>query len=184
MIANRDLGLIPEPILEEMGARYGSQVRRPAGAGECGPGDDVARDDRRRGEGRSGRAAEGARVSAAGRPILGRASGSAGMGRPMRSRVSGRCSQTPPPPCASPPARALVQLGRPGEALEVLGHELGNKNLIVGHYAIWALEEIGAGAMPLLSQIQAARESPYDPTRRVAERLSKTLLALRAPQPD
>ena len=56
--------------------------------------------------------------------------------------------------------------------------------LIVGHYAIGALEEIGAGSMPLLSQIQAARESPYDPMRRVAERLSKTLMAVRAPQPD
>ena len=134
--------------------------------------------------GRSGRVAEGARVGAAGRTLLGRR-----LARP--EWAGGYDRESPPAPRGLLPRRARrrrrgpwSRLGRPGEALEVLGRELGNKNLIVGHYAIWALEEIGAGSMPLLSQIQAARESPYDPTRRVAERLSKTLMAVRAPQPD
>ena len=103
MIANRDLGLIPEPILEEMGARYGSKyavLRAPENADlvktllatiEAG-----ARGDR-------DVLLKALGVDAAGRALLGRASGSAAMGRPMRSRVSGRSSRTPPPPSASPP---------------------------------------------------------------------------------
>jgi hypothetical protein len=79
-------------------------------------------------------------------------------------------------------ARALVSRNHREEALDVLGRELDNPNLVVGHYAIRALEEIGDDALPLLSKIQAARQSPYDSTCRVADRLSKSLVAPRAVQ--
>jgi hypothetical protein len=36
--------------------------------------------------------------------------------------------------------------------------------------------------LPLLSKIQAARQSPYDSTCRVADRLSKSLVAARSAQ--
>jgi len=183
MIASRDLGLIPEPILEEMGARYGSKyavLRAPENADlvktllatiEAG-----ARGDREVLLKALGSSEPAVRYWAA--IWLGQ-SGQRDTIASLRPRLADSSSAV-----RIAAARALVQLGRPGEALEVLGHELGNTNLIAGHYAIWALEEMGAGAMPLLSQIKAAREGPYDPTRRVAERLSKTLMAVRAPQPD
>jgi HEAT repeat protein len=183
MSANRDVGLIPEPILEEMGAEYGSKyavLRAPENADlvqtllatiEAG-----ARGDRDL----LLKALESAQPAV-------RYWGAVWLGESDQANTIDRLRLllTDSSPAVRVAAgRALVRLGRPREALEVLGRELGNRNLIIGHYAIWALEELGAGSMPLLPEIKAARVSPYDPTRRIAERLSKTLTAARGPQPD
>jgi arylsulfatase A-like enzyme len=176
MIASRDLGLIPEPILEEMGAGYGSKyavLQAPENAqlvqALLATIDAGRRQDREALEQALGSAQPAVRYWAV-----------VWLGQGVPTNASAalvRCLKDKSPAVRVAAGRALVPLGRRAEALEVLGQELDNANLVVGHYAIRALEEIGYEALPLLSKIQAARGSPYDSTRRVAERLSKTLLA-------
>jgi arylsulfatase A-like enzyme len=183
MIASRDLGLIPEPILEEMGARYGSKyaaLRAPENA-QLAPAilatiDAGVRQDRQALQQALGSAQAAVRYWAV-----------VWLGQGGQDEASARATLMPYLEDSSPAVRvaagrALVALGDRAGALEVLGRELDNPNLVVGHYAIRALEELGDLALPLLPKIQAARQNPYDSTRRIADRLSKTLLAARRAQ--
>ena len=57
-----------------------------------------------------------------------------------------------------------------------MAQEVENENLIVGMYAVRGLELAGPeSARPFLSTIKAARESPYEFTRRIAGRLTGKL---------
>ena len=53
-----------------------------------------------------------------------------------------------------------------------LAEEIRNYNLLVGLYAIRALESMGADAQPVHSAIVEARNHPYEYVRRIANRLS------------
>jgi arylsulfatase A-like enzyme len=187
MVDGRDLGLIPEPILEEMGARYGSKyavLQAPENASLVptllATIDAGARHDREALERALGSAQPAVRYWAVvwlgqGGPADADASAS-----PSAALVS--CLRDPSPAVRVAAGRTLVSRGHRRESLDVLARELDDANLVVGHYAIRALEEIGDEALPLLPRIQAARQSPYDSTRRIADRLSKSLLAARAAQ--
>jgi uncharacterized sulfatase len=183
MIASRDLGLVPEPILEEMGARYGSKyavLQAPENAGLVADllatVDAGTRRDRRALDQALHSPQAAVRYWAA--VWLGQMD-AAGINASATLRA---CLDDPSPAVRVAAARALAGLGQRTEALEVLAHALDDANLVVGHYAIRALEEIGPDVRPLSAQIQAARQSPYDSTRRIADRLSKTLTAARKGQ--
>jgi hypothetical protein len=178
MIASCDLGLIPEPILEEMGARYGSKyavLQAPENA-ELVPASLAVMDAGVKHD----RAALRQALGSAQPAIRYWAVVWLGQGGGSEERAALVCCLKDPSPAVRVAAgRALVPAGGRLEGLDVLAQELDNPNLVIGHYAIRALEELGSDALPLLANIDAARQSPYDSTRRIADRLSKTLLAAR-----
>ena len=67
---------------------------------------------------------------------------------------------------------ALYRLGHASHSAEILAEEIRNYNLLVGLYAIRALESMGEGAQPARSAIVEARNHPYEYVRRIANRLS------------
>jgi arylsulfatase A-like enzyme len=69
-------------------------------------------------------------------------------------------------------ALALYRLGHASRSVEILAEEIRNYNLLVGLYAIRALESMGEGAQPARDAVVAARNHPYEYVRRIANRLS------------
>jgi len=73
---------------------------------------------------------------------------------------------------------AALALGRHGQQekyLPLLANHIEADNLLVGMYAIRALEKLGPAARTMLPAIEKAKESPYEFTRRFAKRLSSQL---------
>ncbi|MFV0442309.1 MAG: sulfatase-like hydrolase/transferase [Planctomycetaceae bacterium] len=71
-------------------------------------------------------------------------------------------------------AQALCQLGAIDAGLPVLEKEIDSENLIVGMYAIRGIEMLGKRAGSAKDSVQRALNSPYDGTRRIAQRLTGT----------
>jgi len=75
-------------------------------------------------------------------------------------------------------ARALCKMDLEVEGLPVLVEELKNQNdQIVRHYAALALEDIGEKARPALEPLKQAREDKYEYVMRISNRLVGTLEA-------
>ena len=71
-------------------------------------------------------------------------------------------------------ALALCRLGQ-SDFCGRLSEEIDNDNYAVGLYAIRGLELVGEDARPFLPQIKAAQDHRYEFTRRIAKRLAGTL---------
>ncbi|MCF8379017.1 MAG: sulfatase-like hydrolase/transferase [Bacteroidales bacterium] len=70
-------------------------------------------------------------------------------------------------------ARALCRLGQTEPALEILAANLENPNLIVGLYAALFIEDLDKDSiLKILPAIEKATESPYEFTKRTAVRIS------------
>ncbi len=72
-------------------------------------------------------------------------------------------------------ARALCKMDMEDKGLPVLLEELKNKDQIVRHYAALALEDIGEKARPALGAVKAAQDDEYEYVRRISNRLVGTL---------
>lgn len=72
-------------------------------------------------------------------------------------------------------AQALCRLGDVQAGIPVLVQEVADANLVLGLYAIRGLEMIGDRAAPALPTIQAARNSPFEDTKSIARRLTAKL---------
>lgn len=72
-------------------------------------------------------------------------------------------------------ALAICQLKKSDRAVKILGREVNNENLIVGMYAIRALEQAPDQAHVVGKTVENAKDSPYEFTRRIAVRLSSKL---------
>jgi arylsulfatase A-like enzyme len=72
-------------------------------------------------------------------------------------------------------ADALSRLGHIEKALPVLTRELDHKNHAVRLYAIHALETLGPHVRDVLQAIRVAEKGPYEYVRRVASRILKNL---------
>jgi len=68
-------------------------------------------------------------------------------------------------------ARALCLIGFEDKALPVLVNALKGEGQVVRHYAALALEDIGEKAMPGLESLEAAKTDKYEYVRRVANRV-------------
>jgi len=73
-------------------------------------------------------------------------------------------------------ALALCRLGERDPGASLLADHIEDTNLLVGMYAIRALEQLGSEAKPQLPSIEAAMESPYEFTRRYARRMTENLM--------
>jgi len=172
MARTRDLGLIPEPILEELGRERGSKHLVLAGD----EGGRLAReiialfDAQRRGDEEKLRAAlrsPDASLRYWGATALGGSGELAAVGE-IEPLLDDRSAAV-----RVAAALALSQLGVRGRPVDLLARELTDENVVVGLYAARALEEIGAEAGAAREAIARARTSPYEFTRRVAERLTR-----------
>lgn len=174
MQETRDAGMIPEPILEELGKQYGSKyavLRAPENAGlvkavietiEAGERRDLAAL-------KKALASPQASIRYWAAVWLGNSKDPA-----VTPDLVGALKDTSAGVRVAA-ARGLCDLGSTQPSLEVLQRELNNPNLIVGFYAIRALEEIGPPARSLLPDIRKCINGPYDPTDRIARRLSAKL---------
>lgn len=72
-------------------------------------------------------------------------------------------------------ARALCKMNEERKGLPVLLQELSNEDQVVRHYAALAFEDIGEEARPALEALRTARDDKYEYVRRVADRLVSVL---------
>jgi arylsulfatase A-like enzyme len=72
-------------------------------------------------------------------------------------------------------ARALCKMDAEEKGLPALMQALSNKDQVVRHYAALALEDIGEKARPALGTLRRARGDKYEYVRRVADRLVSVL---------
>ena len=170
MISSKDLGLIPEPILEDMGGEHGSKY-------------EVLRQEKHKTLARdvlevieAGEAKQFTKLlnglqspSAAIRYWCATLLGIYGERHHAESLAS--LKQDVSGGVRVAVALALVRLGQSDEIAPMLIRELDSDNYIVGLYAIRALEMMGDDAKPYLADIQSARNSDYEFTRRIANRL-------------
>ena len=174
MVETRDPGLIPEPILEELGRRYGSkfQVLRQKENAQL-----VRRlievvDAGQRGD----------------RPALLEALGSedaslrywaaswlGNLGNRSAAEHLIGLADDPSHPVQIAAALALCKLGRQEKYLPRLAEHIDSENLVTGMYAIRALEQLGPAARAVLPAIQKALENRYEFTQRIARRLAASL---------
>lgn len=175
MIDSGDVGLIPEPILEELGAAAGSKalVRDPEHDGRLMWTIIETIEARERNDVGSLTAALSHEHPAV------RWWASTGLGNAPRNQVD-RALLVPLLEDESAgvrvaAAQAICHLGDTERGLPVLQQELLNQNYVVGMYAIRGLEMLGPAARPAQPSVEAALDSPYGFTRRIARRFSVTL---------
>jgi uncharacterized sulfatase len=174
MVASRDLGLIPEPVLEELGRECGNKMVVLADPKHHGLNQRLLQVIK---SGEQGDVP--ALLAALGSPHAAvRYWAAVGLGNTGdRSAIDVLRQRTEDPShgVRVAVAFALCQLGEVAQGRAILEKEIENENLIVGMYAIRALERIGDNARPALATIERARNSPYEFTRRVARRLTTKL---------
>jgi arylsulfatase A-like enzyme len=174
MIESRDLGLIPEPILEDLGRAYGNKsviLTHPDNAGlveklltvfDHGQAADLAelqldlKSDR-----------PSIRYWAA--TWLG-VSGDASVVRNLHAHLTDENAAV-----RIAAALALYRLHTHENVLPYVVREVDSGNPIVGMYALRALEQMGDSARPALPTIRQARSSDYQYSRRLAKRLMTNL---------
>ena len=173
MIENKDLGLIPEPILEDKGRQYGSKyaIMLQHENRDLLKNILVAIDACESGD-------EGRIKSCLGSPEpsvrywAARAVGSKkllALSAPLEVMLKDRDGTV-----RVAAAQSLVQLGDLA-AVRILVQEIENGNLLVGMYAIRAIEAVGPQVRAETNAaIQNATKSHYEFTRRIANRLVKT----------
>jgi arylsulfatase A-like enzyme len=169
MAESADLGLIPEPVLEELGKEHGSKY------GVLKSKDRVVwtiLDTIEAGERKDLGALQAALAHA--HPAvrwwaatgLGNA-GEAAVREPLLPLLEDQYHGV-----RVAAAQAVCQLGAAETGLPVLVSELDCENRIVGMYAIRGLEMLGPTAAPAKEAVLAAVQSPYDGTQRIARRMT------------
>ncbi|MHC4996643.1 MAG: sulfatase-like hydrolase/transferase [Planctomycetota bacterium] len=171
MITTRDMGLVPEPILEDLGNAYGSKHAAMAHPDQTGltrhlqqivdAGAHANTDALNRG-------LSSERPSAR----YWAAIGLGNTGRPADTAPLDALLNDPNPTVRIAAARSLLVHRKHPDALEAIVNEIHNPNLVVGLYAMRAIEEIGDHARGAAPAVLKARQSPYNTTVRIANRLT------------
>ncbi len=169
MFEERDMGLIPEPILEDIGRKAGSkyeafkagkhseQTKRLVAVITAGEESD------------SGALAEFAKsIDPATRYWAAVWLGVNNRGKDILEKLA--TDDVPAVRVAA--AQALVKLGDAAQ-LKRLVDLIDDPNLLVGMFALRAIEELGDAGKAHKAEIAAAQDSPYEFSRRIARRLTK-----------
>lgn len=166
----RDMGLIPEPILEELGREAGSkyqaflnvdrsgQINRLIDVITVGEANDV-----------NALLAFAESKDASTRYW---AAVWLGVNRAEQSKAKlEELAVDSIPAVRVAASQALVKLGY-DEWVENLVRHIEDPNYLVGMYALRAIEELGDAGNPYKAEVAAAQESPYEFSRRIARRLT------------
>jgi len=178
MVSSGDVGIIPEPILEDLGRQYGNKynvLKQPENEGLVRKLIDVI-EAGERGDGP-------ALLDALESPVpsvrywaatwLGNLGDQTAV-KPLAKRLS-----DPAAAVRVAVALALCKLGKKRN-VKTLIKEIDNSNLIVGMYAIRAIEISEIDTPAVRKAVEKANENQYEFTRRIAKRLSGKFKA----QPD
>ena len=171
MIENNDLGLIPEPELEELGNQFGSKyqvLKQPGYANLVS--DTIAIIEA--GEAKQAEAlGEGLKSP---EPVI-RYWSARAVGERQISGLSSDVEKLLEDASASvriAAAESLIQLGQMEVGAKVLKSEVENPNLIAGMYALRAIEARGIELKPVVGEtVKSACKSDYEFSRRIAKRL-------------
>jgi arylsulfatase A-like enzyme len=170
MIESRDVGLIPEPILEELGAKFGNKYYVLQGEENKTLIRDILRvidaaESQTLVDGLKSEQASIRYWAATSLGVRGDRAHLVDLATLTHDSSSGVRIAV---------SLALFRLGKVSAA-NAMATEIANENLLTGMYAIRALEMTGAVATQHSAAILAARDSQYEFTRRIAHRLSETL---------
>ena len=170
MLKERDMGLVPEPILEDLGREAGTkydaflktdrseQTKRLIDVITAGEAND-AKSLLEFAESEDASARYWAAVWL-------------GVNKTKNAKAALKklaADETPAVRVAA--AQAMVKLGD-GEQIKRLIHHIDDPNYLVGMYALRAIEELGDAGKRYKSEISATQNSPYEFSRRIARRLT------------
>jgi len=169
-----DPGLIPEPILEDLGREHGSKMAAMQAPGVRGllPRLIETIEAGERGDAAALRpqlAADDPSVRYWSATWLGVLGDSESLPALRGLREDGSAA------VRIAAALALCRLGERETGAPLLADHIEDPNLLAGMYAIRALEQLGPEAKPQLPAIEAALENPYEFTRRYARRMTENL---------
>lgn len=171
MVETGDMGLIPEPVLEDLGKKYGSKyaiLQAPENKNFVQELIDIVEAGER---GDLSQIKEGMKSK---RPSIRywavKAAGNKKLSE-LKETVTELLSDEDAAVRVSA-AESLAQFGELKKSAELLAGEISNKNLLVGLYAIRAVEAVGEPIKAFTEEeIKKALKSPYEFTKRVAKRL-------------
>ncbi len=171
MRAERDMGLIPEPILEDMGREAGSKYHAFL---EVDRSEQTSRliDVITAGEENDAQALLS--FASSDDPST-RYWAAVWLGVNQHRKaipVLEKLVEDDTPAVRVAAAQALCKLGDDNQ-LKLLVNHIGDPNMLVGMFAIRAIEELGDAGKPYHAEIAEALESGYEFTRRIARRLTK-----------
>ena len=170
MLKERDMGLIPEPILEDLGREHGtkfeafreidrtSQTKRLIEVITSGERNDV--------EALQAFANSGDPSTRYWAAVWLGVNKAADAKATLEKLVSDKN-----PAVRVAAAQAMVKLGD-SERIKLLIDHIHDSNYLVGMYALRAIEELGDAGKGYKSDISAAQDSPYEFSRRIARRLT------------
>ncbi|HUW18838.1 MAG TPA: sulfatase-like hydrolase/transferase [Sedimentisphaerales bacterium] len=169
-----DVGLIPEPELEVLAKKYGSEYDIPRGKENRSLVSDILGVIESGEQGTSG-VNDLLRAMKDKRPSI-RWWAAMGLGDlgPSAARAKGALTSALQDDSAGVRvacARALCKMDVQDKALPALLRELRGEDQIVRHYAALALEDIGQKALPALDALKAAQNDRYEYVRRISTRL-------------
>lgn len=174
MAETRDVGLIPEPILEDLGRKSGSKynvLRQPESEGLIAELISVIEAGEQGDREKLYQALDADRASAR----FWAATWLGNLGdKSAISKLTPKVADSDPGVRVAA-ALALCQLGQTEDNLSILADHLDSQNVIAGMYAARALELVGPPAKAVLPAIEKARNNPYSFTVRIANRLSQNL---------
>ena len=166
-----DLGLVPEPVIEELAVKYKSRFEILRSAEHKALLDEIfrvieigqIRKDTRMRRGKMKAKEPSVRWWAA--RELGNIAKDEESAAALRSALEDKSASVR---VAS--ARALSNMGRKDKALVVLLKELKNENQVVRHYAALALEDTALGIQAVYDAMQEARQDEYEYVKRISTR--------------
>jgi len=168
MIDERDMGLIPEPILEDAGRQAGSKYDAFKAATR---GDQTRRLIAVISAGESGNTSALLNFAASADPST-RYWAAVWLGETRHGTdVLEKLSTDDVPAVRVAASQALFKLGDESQ-LKQLVSQIDDPNLLVGMYALRAIEELGDAGRVHRIRIAAAQKSPYEFSRRIARRLT------------
>ncbi|QDT33703.1 sulfatase-like hydrolase/transferase [Thalassoglobus polymorphus] len=179
MVDSGDLGLIPEPILEELGREAGSKyaVRGPKKTSRL-IWKLISTIEEKERRDQAGLLKGLNDDHPAVRWWAATGLGTMRLSKEEKQQVLDALSSSLEDPSVGvrvAAAEALCLQGETKAGLPVLTKELGAENRPAGMYAIRGLEILGKKSKPALPEIRNAQKIPYDVTRRIADRLVFTL---------
>ena len=171
MVDSRDLGLIPEPILEDLGKRYGSKFHILTQPENTNMVRDLINIIEAGEKGNVTRLLEGLEDTD---PSV-RYWAATWLGNLKHADASNALIETTgdvDPAVRVAASLALSQLGQPQNGASIILTTIEDDNWLAGMYAIRALEWSGIRTPAAQAAVNRALDSPYEFTRRIAKRLS------------